>query len=156
MPCRKTRRTYHLRDLCSRGKEEPHDTLMSKKPWHWTENIIADGNSHYPTCFQSRSPIPNVPTPSLRKRNSPVSMVRSNTVSVIKPMVMLSLLLSELNMMQPSTTGLQSERSCRSTSLEDPTAPKDVYSPVRYLIERPICKTFSIIYRKSDGRTCLE
>jgi hypothetical protein len=46
---------------------------------------------------------------------------------------MLSLLLSALNTMQPGRAALHEARSCRRISLEVVT--KDVYSPVRHLIQ---------------------
>ena len=83
--------------------------------------------------------MPNVPLPSPRKWSNLTSIVRSKTMSWVRLVMKLSLLLSELNMMHPGRTALHSERSCRRIKLRrSEGVVEDVYSPARHLTQHHI------------------
>jgi hypothetical protein len=73
-----------------------------------------------PTCFQRRRPRANDPPPSWRRRSSPMSTIRSKTMSVMRVTMILGLFFSVLSTIQSCRTGSHAERVCRWVSLDDP------------------------------------
>jgi hypothetical protein len=100
---------------------------------HWTWDTTAEENGRYPTCFKRRSPIPDVPLPSLRKRINPTRTMESKTTSVTRRTMMLSLLVSDLVTTHSLSMGSQKERSCRWNEYKRFKVLGTDYSLVRHL-----------------------
>jgi hypothetical protein len=81
---------YRRRDLGNGGKQEPGDTLMSKRH---ISIFVRELNRLDSTCVRSRRPKPNK-VPLKCRRNKPRSMMRSKIMSVTRLERILYLLLS--------------------------------------------------------------
>jgi hypothetical protein len=68
-------------------------------------------NSQNLTCFQSRCPRPNLPPPRLRKRNKPVVMRRSKTMSMESITMKDNLFFLTTGKLQVSCAGTHEERT---------------------------------------------
>ena len=78
-------------------------------------SIATSENCHHRTCFQRMRPKLNVPPPSMRMRSKPMSMMRSNKMSVMSEVTTANLVLSKLNTAQVVCSGdhLEWTYSCR-------------------------------------------
>lgn len=117
------------------------------------ESVVTEGNSRYSTCLQRRRPISNAPPLWPRMRSNPTSMARSKMISWMKLTMMLSLLLAELNTIQPGRIASHSARSCKLISIA--IKAEVSYLPGRHLIQYQVNKVFTIDCRQRSGRTCL-
>jgi hypothetical protein len=101
--------TYCRRDFGYGGKQEPDDTLWDRHHISKLVSVTAE-NRYSRTCVQSRRPKRNIPL-SRRKRNKPMSIVRSKVMSVVVLEMRVALLLSVLSTSQVSWAGAHAERS---------------------------------------------
>jgi hypothetical protein len=101
--------THCWRDLADYGKQEPNEALTNKitsvNLEHHSEN------RNHRTCFRRMRSRPFASPASKCRRNKPMSMMRSNTTSVISEPNLLGFMIPGLSMMHVLSSGDHEKRS---------------------------------------------
>ena len=101
---------YHRGDIGDSGKEEPNKTLEKVKFMSIWEIPRPARNNDSPTCLHMRCPRPNTPAWWKPRRSKPTSIMNSKRMSVIKVVIVLSLVLRILTV-QLGSAGTHEERT---------------------------------------------
>lgn len=103
-----------ISDLLSEELQRPWQERAKWGPYDQKFTLVdlreAKKNRHHRTCFQRMCPKSNGPAASMRRRSTPLIMMRSNTTSVTSELITEGLVVSKLSRPQVFVSGDHLER----------------------------------------------